>query len=197
MVLLVVAGGFFLFNKAKQAGFDPGLMSKNPAAAAARMMVAANPDAELVSMDENRGIVTVRDKKTGKTITLNFEDIKNGKLSFEGENGEKVAIGSGAAGQLPSWLPAYPDANSVGVFSSQGQNGSEAAFGFTTSDPADKVFEFYDTALKSAGLNVTLTRSGDSGTVTAEEPGGPRSAAITITGTGSGTTVQVGFKDGK
>ena len=131
LVVLAVAammiGGLFIAHKVQQAGLDPDLLQKHPELAVVKMMVAANPDAELVSIDESRGIVTVRDKKTGKTVTMNFEDIKRGKMSFESE-GKKVEMeghgegdtgsftvktdegtakfGAGAV-KMPAWLPAY------------------------------------------------------------------------------------------
>ena len=42
--ILMVAGGLFIWNKAKQAGFDPALMRSNPGLAVAKMMAAVNPD---------------------------------------------------------------------------------------------------------------------------------------------------------
>src|SRR5579862_1895754 len=40
---------------------------KNPAFAAARLLAAANPDIDVLSTDEDRGTMTVRNKKTGET----------------------------------------------------------------------------------------------------------------------------------
>src|SRR5271170_5806153 len=53
-------GGYFLMRKAKQAGLDSGLMSKNPAYATAKMVVTMNPALDTVSSDDGSGTITVR-----------------------------------------------------------------------------------------------------------------------------------------
>jgi hypothetical protein len=76
MVLAVVgvmALGFFVIHKAKQAGFDPELAKKNPVLAAAKLSVALNPDTETVSSDDSSGTIIIRDKKTGKTSTMKVD----------------------------------------------------------------------------------------------------------------------------
>src|SRR5690348_5415445 len=45
-------GGIFVLHKAKQAGLDPDLWARNPGVAATKLVAAANPDAEVVSVDE-------------------------------------------------------------------------------------------------------------------------------------------------
>ena len=67
VIICVAAISFFIAHKAKQAGIDTDLLKRNPALAAAKIMVAANPDVEMVSADEGRQEITVRDKQTGKT----------------------------------------------------------------------------------------------------------------------------------
>src|SRR5579862_28197 len=49
----VVGTGFFLVHKAKQAGIDPALITRNPGLAMAKMVTAVNPDAEVVRTDDN------------------------------------------------------------------------------------------------------------------------------------------------
>ncbi|RPI07597.1 MAG: hypothetical protein EHM65_11570, partial [Acidobacteriales bacterium] len=88
--------GWFVSRKASEFG-------KNPAFAAAKMMAAMNPEVEVIRADEDSGQITLREKKSGKTITLDFRDIRKGRMSFEGEGGEKVDIqteGEGATGAL-------------------------------------------------------------------------------------------------
>jgi hypothetical protein len=90
-----VAGrGFFLVHKAKQAGLDPALWERNPELAAAKLLMAVNPDTEVVSVDE----------KGGKIVKMNFADLKQGKITFEGED-EEITIGSSGLAE-PSW-PAF------------------------------------------------------------------------------------------
>lgn len=73
VIVAIVAIGLFVVHKAKQAGFDPELMKKNPVLAVAKLSVAANPDTEMISSDDSSGTIIVRDKKTGKTSTMKVD----------------------------------------------------------------------------------------------------------------------------
>lgn len=171
----ITVGGFFLVHKARQAGLDPALWQRNPGLAVTKLLTAANPDAEIVSMDERGGVVVVRDKKTGKTVRMNFADIKSGRMSIEAD-GEKVDIAGSANGdtsalefkskdgvariaagglvKLPSWLPPYTGAKDAGGITSSGPNGESGNYGFKTSDSPARVFDFYESALKTAGFTI-------------------------------------------
>jgi len=207
----VMLGGLFIFHKVT-AGLDPEVLKRHPELAAVKLMVAANPDAELVSIDEDRGIVTVRDKKNGKTITLNFEDIKRGRMTLESE-GQKVQIegqGSGDSGsvtvktdegttkfgvgavKMPSWLPAYGNASLQG-FSSQSAQGSMGSFGFKTEDAPDKVIAFYKDALERAGMKVQLMQH-PAGAMVSGEAGG-RKATVNVITEGGACSVTGTFED--
>jgi len=216
LVVLAVAaltlGGLFIAHKVRQAGLDPELIQRHPELAVVKLMVAANPDAELVSIDEDRGIVTVRDRKTGKTVTMNFEDIKKGKMSFESE-GKKVEMeghgqgdtgsftvksdqgtatfGAGAV-KMPAWLPAYGGA-SVQGFSSQTPSGSAGTFSFKASDPSDKVIEFYKEALEKAGFTVEVMQHPGGALMTGRTEG--RSATVNVIAEGGGSSVSGTFED--
>src|SRR5260370_8159866 len=72
LVIICVAGiAFFLAHKAKEAGLDTDLIKKNPALAAAKLMVAANPNVEMVSGNEGRQEIPIRHQHTRKNYTLN------------------------------------------------------------------------------------------------------------------------------
>lgn len=196
-VLGMVATGLFVFNKVKQAGLDPELMQKNPAVAITKMMAAVNPDIEIINVDESRGIVTVRDKKQNKVLTLNFEDIKNGKIVFEEPGKGKVEIkgdgnqmqistpeGTAEVGTgkmtLPAWLPKYPSVEAVGLNVAGPDNGTVM---FTTTDDPVKVGALYESALKQAGLTVnknTFAVGGGSTVILSGEADGKK-ANITTT----------------
>src|SRR5688572_24148707 len=66
LIGVIVVGSllYFGYQKAKQAGFDPDLMQRNPALAAAKIAMMNNPDVEYVSIDESKNTITVKDKKT-------------------------------------------------------------------------------------------------------------------------------------
>jgi hypothetical protein len=171
----ITIGGIFVVHKARQAGLDPSLWQRNPGLAATKMLAAANPDAEIVSMDERGGVVVVRDKKTGKTIRMNFADIKSGRMSLEadGETVSLAATGSGGSGvvevqskdgtarlaagasvKIPSWLPAYSGAKETGGMSASGPDGDSGTYVFKTSDSPATVVQFYESALKKSGFAI-------------------------------------------
>lgn len=205
-IIAVFLGGYFVWNKAKEAGLDPELMQKRPALAVAKMMVAANPDVELVSVDDEKGLITVKDKKTGKTITVNLEEAQQGKITFkdddkneevtleakgEGDTGSlevkskegTAKFGAGSAAKLPTWFPTYPGAAIQGSFSTEGKDGQNGSFGFSTADSIEKVVKFYEDNLKQAGLKVTTNTVQQNGTtamgsLVAEDEGKIRTAFI-------------------
>ncbi|MGD0014035.1 MAG: zinc ribbon domain-containing protein [Bryobacteraceae bacterium] len=223
--ILLVIGGLFVVgilaavlvtgivvHKAKQAGFDPELLERRPELAFVKLAVAANPDAEIVSIDEGRGIVSIRDKKTGKVVTMNFEQIRNGRISFESE-GQHVSIegrneggegrmtvttsegtaqiGTGVV-RLPAWLPAYAGATPQG-FTSQSADTSSGAFAFKTSDSADRVLQFYESELKRAGFTVEVLRHAAGGMVTGVS--GTRKVVVNVIADVTGTAVTCTFED--
>jgi hypothetical protein len=217
LILLVVGavtvGGIFVVNKVRQAGLDPALWEKNPGLAAAKLLAAANPDAEIVSMDEKAGIVVIRDKKDGKTVKMNFADLKRGRITFEGD-GDQVSIdahgsgdtgslevkskdgvarfAAGAAMKLPSWLPAYAGAKDTGGMSATGRDGDSGTYGFKTSDSPSTVVRFYDEALKKAGFTTEpQVESAESAALSAESAGS--SLNLGATADDGQTTVTITF----
>jgi hypothetical protein len=215
---LVTAGAVWWgVHKVKQV-MDPGLASRNPALAAAKMIATLNPDLEIVSMDESRGTITIRNRKENKTITFNAEDVKNGKFSFETEEG-KTEIQTGGSGQdatvrvkgpdgemtmggnvkMPAWLPAYPGAEVTGSFgvrsAKEGQSGTVA---FKTSDPIEKVAAFYDAALRGAGITVTRHSMQSEGsiivTLGGKDARDQREAGVTISAQDGATQISLTFQ---
>lgn len=79
-VIGIVGLGFFFVHKAQQ-------MKKNPALALAKMAVTGNPDTELISSDDDAGTIVVKDKKTGKTVTMKF-DPERKTMVVTDENGK-------------------------------------------------------------------------------------------------------------
>ncbi|MFN0166758.1 MAG: hypothetical protein ACKV22_10035 [Bryobacteraceae bacterium] len=187
---------------------------KNPAMAAAKLAAALDPNIEVVSTDESNGTITLRDKKDGKTITVNFEDLKKGKIIFEDEKGEvvqlrtqseggggsleietpegKARFGAGDA-KLPAWLPAYPGTSPKSSFSMRGDKKDAAMVQLTTKDSVDQVAAFYEDALKKAGFKVTRTTLGSDGksiiNLTGSDDAKARTANVTVTPTGNSETM--------
>ena len=166
----IVGTGLFFVHKAKQAGLDPALISRNPGLAVAKIITAVNPDAEVVRTDDGAGTITVRDRKTGKEVTLSFDDVRNGKFNMrvQGDDGKDatVEIGSGA-GKLPAWVPEYPGSKAQGTFSVRGSSndgsGQGGNYTFTTPDPPSKVMSFYQDKAKDLGMKANVTANTDDG----------------------------------
>lgn len=200
VVICVFVFGWFAAHKLKQAGIDGDLMRKNPTLAAARIMVAANPDIEMVSTDEGKQEITVRDKKTGKVYTMSFEDAKNGKFTMK-EDG-KTTLTVGGKAKFPSWVPDYPNSEPQGAFSASGAEGDSGTFSFKTKDPSDKVTKFYQDSFQSNGLKVTANVTSQSGQTTggmlsAQDEASKHVVTVIIGQEGGETTVAVTYGTNK
>jgi hypothetical protein len=194
IAIVAIAGGLFLAKKASD-------MTANPGLSAVKLMVAANPDVEVVSSDEAKGTITIREKKTGKVVTVNFDEIEDGRITFQ-QDGEKVSIETSAKGEgvdikgaggtvrlggdarLPDWLPAYPGATAkASAAHSDSATEQSGMVVFTTSDAPQKVLDFYQDALKKAGItdlsNTTTTADGKlAGMLMGQSPDQRRSAQV-------------------
>ena len=193
----LVGTGLFFVHKARQAGLDPELARRNPAYAAAKMIVAMNPDVSEVSHDDNAGTITVRDRKTGKEVTLSFDEIRHGRLRFtaEDEHGKTATMEiGGAVKKLPLWVPDYP--GSQGTFSMHGEaaEGEGGNLTFTTRDGPSKVMQFYQDKARDRGMTVHLTATSDvGGTIVASDDTGDRSLTVVVGGSSDETTVNVTY----
>ncbi len=194
----VVGTGLFLVHKVRQAGFDPELMKRNPGLAISKMIASANPDVDVLSTDEGAGKITVRDKKTGKVVTMTFDDAKNGKFSFsaQGDDGKTASLEIGAgADKLPSWIPVYPGAKAVGTFAVNADSGqgNGGAFAFNTTDEPAQVMSFYQDKCKELGISIKMaTHAAQGGMILAGGEGDDTRSLQVIVGRESGETkVQV------
>jgi hypothetical protein len=220
-VIITVFTGVFI---ARKAGIDPDLAEKNPGLAAAKMMATLNPDIEVLSVDEDQGTIQLREKETGRTVTMNFEDIQEGKIVFkDSEDGEvsiqasgddgmgeieirssegTVRMGSSSASQLPSWLPAYPGASDSGTFGFFSENSRTGSCAYQTNDSVKQVASYYEEALKDAGFEVykneaQLPEQGLLISLIAEESSTQRSAQVTVSRNEGRTAIQLVFQDGE
>jgi hypothetical protein len=209
--------GFYAMHKAKQAGFDSNLMKKNPALATAKMAVTMNPDSELISSDDSNGTIVVRDKKSGKVVTMKFDPQKksmtvideNGKTSSLTTSGDgasatmemkssesTVKLGAGSD-KAPDWVPAYPGATPNSTFSADTATEQTGSYGFVTKDSADKVIASYGDSLKANGFtvsNMTTNSNGKTGgMVSGEDKTSKRTVVVGIETQDDGTHVSVTF----
>jgi hypothetical protein len=194
--LITVAITMFVVKKAKDVGFDSGLMEKNPAVAIAKMAAAANPDVDVVSTDEDKQTITLREKSTGKTVTLNFEDIKKGNFSFSDDKGE-TRISAGNTWRPPSWVPVYPGAKTESGANTESPEQDAGGGGLSTSDAVDKVVAFYEAELKKQGLEVnkhSISSGADAiVTVVAQDEARGHNVNVVVTPDGGGAKIQLSF----
>jgi hypothetical protein len=178
MVVLVVVmvGGFFVARKVQDVAAD---FEENPALATARMIVKLNPELEEVSTDEDAGTMTIRNTKTGEEITVNFEDIEEGRFSFTTDKGEitvdasemkdsgsiKVTNDEGAvvfstggavSEDVPSWVPVYPGSEPANRHTMRTEEEETGGFELETSASVAEALEFYKTALEGEGYEVAV-----------------------------------------
>lgn len=200
--ILVAVLGLFLLGFIGLVGagwFVAHRIARNPAAAAARLAALANKDVDVVSEDDNAGTITLRDRRTGKTMTMSFDQAKNGKftMSAEGDDG-KVATLEFGSGKVPSWVPTYPGSSPTVNISARGDDangtGEGGNFTFTTSDASSDVMKFYQDKAKDLGMQVKLTTTtADAGMVIASDEESRRSLTAIIGRDGGLTTVNVTY----
>jgi len=213
LLLLIIIGmfavGLFIRNKASEFGGNPGF-------AAAKMLASMNPDVEVVRADEAAGKITLRDKKTGKTITLDFQDIQKGRISFEDESGEKVDIqtegeggsmrvkssegtmqwGTGSLADVPGWVPKFPGATMMGSVTSQGKGQEGGSFQLECDGSVQKVADFYEQALKGAGMKVekhTMPAEGQTMVMLTASGEAGRNVTANVTSADGGTVATITF----
>lgn len=205
ILVLGVAGYMF-----KKKVVDP--FKDNPGMAAAELVIRANPDLELVSSDPDKNTLTVKNKKTGEVVTINAEDIKEGRVTFEtpegktvvdatssgdsgsvkvtGPEGAEVTWGGQAPKDLPSWVPIYPGSEVQAALDATNAEGRTVSFSATSEDGIDDLIPYYEQALKEAGLTVNKTTMETNGEPSAILTGNSEDNKKTV-------TVMIGTQDGK
>lgn len=180
IAIAVISGGLFLSKKAKEAGFDADLLRKNPALATAKMVVAANPELELVSVDEKSGTLTVYNKETGETLTADFNDIRKGRITFKTDKGEELTLSTEEAGakaeikdekgevesvefgtsaeksKIPDWIPLFDGELNIAFTSSAGES-STGNFTIETDADLEDVRDFYVSRLEKLDFSVEVS----------------------------------------
>lgn len=175
-LLVFLVGGYFVARKVSNFAKEA---EKNPALAAAKMVAAVTPDIEVVEADEKRNTITLRNTKTGEVVTLDANDVKEGRITFKTDQGElelrgdrgggvTVKTDSGTASfgggeEYPDWLPAYPGATPRGVLSSRTGNESLNSWQFSTDDDLPRVLAFFERELKAKGFTIVSSGSWQAG----------------------------------
>jgi hypothetical protein len=219
LMLIAAAGvaitGYFFFQKAKQiTGFDQAGFKKNPALALSRMAVAMNPDYEVQGVDDGSGVVTVREKSTGKVVQFKFDEEKK-QLMIVGDDGKKVRIGGtegegvkvdspegsvqiGGNAKAPAWVPIASGAKVQSTMTVSEGSGKKWMLTFTSNDAGAKVMEQLKDAAQKNGLTVSNSSDSPMGSVLeVEDASKNRKVVYTILSTGgSGSTVTIVATEG-
>ncbi len=221
VIAVMMVGGFFLARTVKNVAED---FEDNPGLAAAKFIVRASPELEEVDVDEDAGTMTVRNTKTGELITVNFDDIKEGRFSWtadgeevtvdvsdaedgtvkiESSDGDGFAITTGAAvsEEIPDWVPVYPGSEPANRGTMKTNDSVNGNFTLGTDDAVADVLEFYRENLKSIGFQVTVnTYSGgdnEGAMINSVQEAENRTVIIVIGSDDGSTTVNVTYSSKK
>lgn len=214
-IIVAATGAFFARKVAHK-------FEQNPALAAAEMIVRMNPELELVDSDPDAGTLTIKNKKTGEEVTVNLDEVKEGRIRFEsgdqestvafGGSGEEGALtvtdkegkttfraGSGGSGDVPDWVPLYPGTKPSGSYRVSTAEGTSGAFTLTTGDSAEEVLDFYGPALEELGASVDRTTfsAGDTegGNLSGGSADGQRKLTVTVTSRQGETSIVLAFNE--
>lgn len=147
----VSVAGYLFFKKAEQ-------VAKNPLSAIVQVAAAANPDLDVLDVNEATGKVTIRDKKTGKTVTIDGDAIKDGKITIDTEDGHAV-LGAGVNVKTPDWVFLPPGAKIVGGMTANGKDGAGGTVVFSSTEPIDDLKSFFENKYKTGGFEQTVSSS--------------------------------------
>jgi hypothetical protein len=138
LVALVAGVGGYVFYQ--QAGGKAGVMKS--------ALGVANPDYDIIDLDDKEKTITVRHKKTGKGATIPLSRLKNSRID-PADLGMTEQEAEGTAG-APDWVK-YPGARQIAAL----QALSITTLGYETTDPADKVMEYYKTQIGNRGVETS------------------------------------------
>jgi len=128
---------------------------KNPEKTAAEMVVKFNPDLEMVSTDDAKGEMTIRNKN-GEVTTLSYKDISEGRITVRDKDGNTTTLGSGDLSQIPTWVPRLPNATEeISVMHSETNEQTVGIISTSTSDTLETV----ETFLKSRADDLDLSQT--------------------------------------
>jgi hypothetical protein len=191
--VLVGIGGFFLLIALVVVG-GIAYVARNPAIVMTKLITASNPNVEVLSVDKGSQQVILRDKKTGKTYNISFDDVKKGRFSMRGTDGHS-SFSIGGDAKIPAWVPDYPESHPQAAFSAKGDDGESGTFTFKTSDSEAKVAKFYRDQFQSSGMRISseATTSSNGTVMTAEDEVKNHTVTAIVGVDGSRTTVAVTY----
>jgi hypothetical protein len=218
LVLAIIVGGILgrvVCSKAKEFAED---YKENPAHAMAKAITATNPDLEIVETDDDAGTVTIRNEKTGEQVTVDFDDIKEGKLkivtdegefaisgdrerggvTIETEEGTTKFGGGGDVDDLPGWVPIPRGVAPADVYTVDQPKAETGGYTYSTRDDLSEAFDDMAKLLESEGYDiqhrqVSSTGEGKAGMLMAGHGDTERQIHVTGEETDTGATVHVNF----
>jgi hypothetical protein len=213
--IVAVVGGLFVFNKAKDFAEE---MEEDPILASAKLLSAANPEIELVEADKDNERVTFRNTETGEEYTVDYDDIREGRISFSSSEGTmtldveedegRLTVTSqegtttydtgDRATDLPDWVPVYPGSEPEGAFKSQTPDAHAGAYTIRTKADRGQVVDYFAAELERAGLEIrSRTTMPDADMLVATSSDEARTATVTASTEESEVSVMVNFMEKK
>jgi len=195
--------GYFGYKAAQSTIAD---MEDRPTFAAAKLLVALNSEVELVDADEATQRITVREKSSGKTISITLDELKNGKISFSDQDGKEstlsiegsekegtfslktddgtgsFSIKSGSDVALPSWIP-MPEGEITSTSFVASQGTESYVMQLTSTLSADAFADWFTKTAGQQGLEMKNRTIADSGSekaiiLQAESKDGKKSLSV-------------------
>jgi hypothetical protein len=221
--VVIVAALMFAVSKGKEA---LGEIEKNPELAVARGALFVMDDYEEVSVDEEAGTMTVRQKSTGREFTASFSDIKEGKFLLfdedgetvfsaegggDGEGGVKITTSEGdmtisgtsdegADSKAPAWVPELDDQVILGQQTMTVGGNAHGTMQIRSAATTEEIIAFYTEAMDAAGFtaqNQSYSSNGDeTQLVHFKHPDQGRTLILTIANSGGERTVSVTYTEG-
>lgn len=213
---VLLAGGFFFVSKVQE-------FNENPEMNAAKLIVAANPELEMVESDDEAGTLTVRNTKTGEVYTADVSDLRNGRLTFSDGDGEEIRVGmgedeegrsaisvrdsegnetfrlgAGGEGDIPAWVPRYPGVEIEGTAMSRRGGQVNGGFTFETDESVEDVAAWYAEELEDLGLAETGrsdNRAGNTRLLNLTFEGDGRTVTSMVTSDGGRTRTVVSYSE--
>lgn len=153
--IAVVATGVFIYKQAKDA-------ADNPTAALAKIAAMANPNVEVLGVDEATGKVTIKDKESGKTVTISIDDLKQGKLEIQTDEGT-MQVGTNVDAKTPGFVPIYPGAKQNNVMSTRAPDSEGGTVVLEVKEEFNKVKAWYEEQINKGGFDTKSTTTSNSG----------------------------------
>jgi hypothetical protein len=172
----------------------------------------------MVESDEDAGTITVREKSSGKVVTFNYEDVEEGRISFETEEGRVEISGSteggqgqmtittpegqtriGQGGEVPDWVPIHPATSAQeAAYQTAGPSGEAGHVSLTVDAEAEAVVDYYKSALEKEGYEVSVSSFSSSGESVSVVTGqkGAGNVVASVTEKGGRTQVALQYNSG-